>query len=85
MPPYTHIGKTIDELKDRGMWFACADMSGEIMYKCNLTGSMGIVVGNEGNGVSRLVKEKCDYVVSIPMKGDSGSRSACLRGGKTET
>lgn len=64
----TNIGKTIDELKDRGMWFACADMSGEIMYKCNLTGSMGIVVGNEGNGVSRLVKEKCDYVVSIPMK-----------------
>ena len=77
----TNIGKTIDELKDRGMWFACADMSGEIMYKCNLTGSMGIVVGNEGNGVSRLVKEKCDYVVSIPMKGDIDSLNASVAAG----
>ena len=61
--------KTIDMLKEEGLWFACADMDGEIVYKTNLKGSMAVVVGNEGSGVSRLVKEKCDYVVKIPMKG----------------
>ncbi|MCM1272436.1 MAG: 23S rRNA (guanosine(2251)-2'-O)-methyltransferase RlmB [Clostridium sp.] len=77
----TNIGKTIDELKERGMWFACADMDGEVMYKCNLTGSIGLVIGNEGSGVSRLVKEKCDYVVSIPMKGDIDSLNASVAAG----
>ena len=77
----TNIAKTIDELKDRGMWFACADMGGTTMYDCNLTGSIGIVIGNEGSGVSRLVKEKCDYVVSIPMKGDIDSLNASVAAG----
>lgn len=77
----TNISKTIEELKDRGMWFACADMDGELMYCCNLTGSLGLVIGNEGNGVSRLVKEKCDYVVSVPMKGDIDSLNASVATG----
>lgn len=77
----TNIAKTIEELKERGMWFACADMDGEVMYNCNLTGSIGLVIGNEGNGVSRLVKEKCDYIVSIPMKGDIDSLNASVAAG----
>lgn len=77
----TNISKTIEELKERGMWFACADMDGELMYGCNLTGSLGLVIGNEGSGVSRLVKEKCDYVVSVPMKGDIDSLNASVAAG----
>ncbi len=77
----TNIVKTIEELKERGMWIACADMDGELMYKCNLTGSIGIVIGNEGSGVSRLVKEKCDFVVSIPMNGDIDSLNASVAAG----
>lgn len=77
----TNLAKTIDELKKRGMWFACADMDGELMYRCNLTGPMGLVIGNEGTGVSRLVKEKCDYVVSIPMSGDIDSLNASVAAG----
>lgn len=77
----TNIAKTIDELKERGMWFACADMDGDSMYDCNLTGSLGLVIGNEGSGVSRLVKEKCDYVVSIPMMGDIDSLNASVAAG----
>ncbi len=77
----TNLSNTIEELKERGMWFACADMGGDVMYKANLTGSMGIVIGNEGSGVSRLVKEKCDFVVSIPMKGDIDSLNASVAAG----
>ena len=77
----TNIAKTIDELKGRGLWFACADMGGEVMYKCNLTGAIGLVIGNEGSGVSRLVKEKCDYIVSIPMMGDIESLNASVATG----
>lgn len=77
----TNIAKTIDELKNRGLWFACADMGGEVMYKCNLTGAIGLVIGNEGSGVSRLVKEKCDYIVSIPMMGDIESLNASVATG----
>ena len=77
----TNIAKTIDELKGRGLWFACADMEGDVMYKCNLTGAIGLVIGNEGSGVSRLVKEKCDYIVSIPMKGDIESLNASVATG----
>lgn len=77
----TNIAKTIDDLKKRGMWFACADMDGQLMYDCNLTGAIGLVIGNEGSGVSRLVKEKCDYVVSIPMKGDIDSLNASVAAG----
>ncbi|WP_173471868.1 23S rRNA (guanosine(2251)-2'-O)-methyltransferase RlmB [Eubacterium ruminantium] len=77
----TNISKTIEELKERGVWFACADMQGEVMYRCNLKGPIGLVIGNEGNGVSRLVKEKCDYIVSIPMKGDIDSLNASVAAG----
>lgn len=77
----TNIGKTIEDLKKKGLWFACADMDGEIMYRQNLTGPIGLVIGNEGEGVSRLVKEKCDYVVSVPMKGEIESLNASVAAG----
>ena len=77
----TNLGKTIDELKEQGIWFACADMGGEVMYRTNLTGAIGLVIGNEGEGVSRLVKEKCDYITSIPMKGDIDSLNASVAAG----
>ncbi len=77
----TNIPKTIDELKDRGVWFVCADMDGQSMYDLNLTGSIGLVIGNEGKGVSRLVREKCDYIASIPMKGDIDSLNASVAAG----
>lgn len=73
-----NISNTIEELKDRGMWFVCADMDGEVMYNLNLTGSIGLVIGNEGSGVSRLVKEKCDMTAAIPMKGDIDSLNASV-------
>ena len=74
----TNISKTIEELKNRGMWFVCADMDGEPMYNVDMTGSIGLVIGSEGDGVSRLVKSKCDYVASIPMKGDIDSLNASV-------
>lgn len=77
----TNIGRTIDELKKSGMWFVCADMGGDTMYNLNLKGSIGLVIGNEGSGVSRLVKEKCDYIASIPMKGDIDSLNASVAAG----
>ncbi|MCI5805694.1 MAG: 23S rRNA (guanosine(2251)-2'-O)-methyltransferase RlmB [Clostridium sp.] len=77
----TNIAKTIEELKEKGIWFVCADMDGEVMYRHNLTGPIGLVIGNEGSGVSRLVKEKCDYVASIPMKGDIDSLNASVAAG----
>ena len=77
----TNISKTIEELKKRGMWFVCADMDGEIMYNLDLTGSIGLVIGNEGEGVSRLVRENCDYIASIPMKGDIDSLNASVAAG----
>ena len=77
----TNIAKTMEELKERGMWFVCADMGGETMYKLNLKGSIGLVIGNEGEGVSRLVKEKCDFIASIPMKGDIDSLNASVATG----
>ncbi len=77
----TNLSKTIDELKERGLWFACADMGGEVMYRKDLTGPIGLVIGNEGSGVSRLVREKCDYIVSIPMHGDIDSLNASVAAG----
>lgn len=77
----TNLSKTIEDLKKQGMWFVCADMGGESMYHLNLTGPIGLVIGNEGEGVSRLVKEKCDYVASIPMKGDIDSLNASVAAG----
>ena len=70
-----------DELKEQGMWFVCADMGGETMYNLNLTGPIGVVIGNEGEGVSRLIREKCDFVASIPMKGDIDSLNASVAAG----
>lgn len=77
----TNLNDTIKMLKDRGLWFVCADMGGEVMYKQNLKGPIGLVIGNEGNGVSKLVKENCDYVASIPMKGDIDSLNASVAAG----
>ena len=77
----TNLSATIEDLKKRGLWFVCADMDGEIMYKCNLKGPIGLVIGNEGEGVGRLVKEKCDFVASIPMKGDIDSLNASVAAG----
>ena len=77
----TNIRRTIEELKEKGIWFACADMSGELMYNCNLTGAIGLVIGSEGSGVSRLVKEKCDFVVKIPMFGQIDSLNASVAAG----
>lgn len=77
----TNMARTIDELKERGMWFVCGDMDGELIYRQNLTGPIGLVIGNEGNGVSRLVREKCDYIASIPMKGDIDSLNASVAAG----
>ena len=74
----TNLVKTMEELKDRGMWFVCGDMDGESMYSLDLTGPIGVVIGNEGDGVSRLVKEKCDFVASIPMFGDIDSLNASV-------
>lgn len=73
-----NISNTIEELKKDGMWFVCADMDGEVMYNLDLTGPIGLVIGNEGNGVSRLVKEKCDMTAAIPMKGDIDSLNASV-------
>lgn len=77
----TNISKTIEELKDKGLWFVCADMGGTTMYNLDLKGPIGLVVGNEGKGVSRLVKEKCDFIVSIPMFGDIDSLNASVATG----
>ncbi len=77
----TNIGNTIDELKEKGMWFVCADMGGTVMYDLNLKGSIGLVVGAEGNGVSRLVREKCDMIATIPMKGNIDSLNASVAAG----
>ena len=77
----TNLGQTIEELKKKGIWFVCADMSGGVMYRQNLKGPIGMVIGNEGNGVSRLVKEKCDFTAAIPMKGDIDSLNASVAAG----
>lgn len=77
----TNIVRTIEELKKQGMWFVCADMEGTRMYDLDLKGSIGLVIGNEGEGVSRLVKESCDMVAAIPMKGDIDSLNASVATG----
>ncbi len=74
----TNLTRTMEDLKKQGIWFVCADMSGESMYKMNLTGPIGLVIGNEGSGVSHLVKEHCDMTASIPMKGDIDSLNASV-------
>lgn len=76
-----NLGQTIDQLKKEGLWFVCGHMGGDVMYRLNLKGPIGLVVGNEGEGVSRLVREKCDYIGSIPMKGDIDSLNASVAAG----
>ena len=74
----TNLTRAMEELKQKGIWFAGADMDGELMYACNLRGPMGIVIGAEGKGLSRLVKEKCDYIVRIPLHGNIDSLNASV-------
>ena len=76
-----NISAAIEELKKEGLWFVCADMDGELMYRLDLKGPIGLVIGNEGEGVSRLVKEKCDFTAAIPMKGDIDSLNASVAAG----
>lgn len=76
-----NLGQTIDQLKKEGLWFVCGHMGGDVMYRLNLKGPISLVVGNEGEGVSRLVREKCDYIASIPMKGDIDSLNASVAAG----
>ncbi len=77
----TNLGNTIEELKKEGIWFVCADMNAEPMYRQDLTGPIGLVIGNEGEGVSRLVREKCDFAAAIPMRGDIDSLNASVAAG----
>lgn len=77
----TNLTNTIRDLKEQGMWFVCADMDGTSMYDLNLTGPIGLVIGNEGEGVSKLVRENCDFVASIPMNGDIDSLNASVATG----
>ena len=77
----TNLSRTIDALKERGMWFVCGEMDGQLMYQQNLTGPIGLVIGNEGSGVSRLVREKCDFHAAIPMRGDIDSLNASVAAG----
>ena len=77
----TNLGQTIEELKKEGLWFVCADMDGTRMYQLDLRGPIGLVIGNEGSGVGRLVKEKCDFIASIPMQGDIDSLNASVAAG----
>ncbi len=77
----TNLAATIEDLKKEGLWFVCADMDGEVMYRQNLTGPIGLVIGNEGEGVSRMIREKCDFTASIPMRGDIDSLNASVAAG----
>ncbi|MBQ5951338.1 MAG: 23S rRNA (guanosine(2251)-2'-O)-methyltransferase RlmB [Lachnospiraceae bacterium] len=77
----TNLTQTIDQLKKEGLWFVCAGMDGDAMYRVNLTGPIGLVIGNEGSGVSRLVREACDMTASIPMKGKIDSLNASVAAG----
>ena len=77
----TNLQRTMEDLKKQGIWFVCADMDGTEMYDLNLTGPIGLVIGNEGKGVSELVKKSCDYIASIPMKGEIDSLNASVAAG----
>ena len=77
----TNLGRTMEELKKKGIWFVCADMDGTRMYDLNLTGPRGLVIGSEGDGVGKLVKRNCDFVASIPMKGNIDSLNASVAAG----
>lgn len=74
----TNIASTIDELKKAGLWITAADMDGQPMYDIDFNGAVGLVIGSEGNGISRLVREKCDFIASIPMNGEINSLNASV-------
>ena len=74
----SNLGGAIDRLKDEGLWIAGADMAGTAMDKADLKGAIGLVIGSEGEGISRLIKEKCDFLVSIPMVGRIDSLNAAV-------
>ena len=76
-----NISAALEELKGAGLWIAGADMAGESMYRQDMTGAFALVIGNEGEGLSRLVKERCDYLVSIPMQGHVDSLNAGVAAG----
>ena len=77
----TNLAAAIEELKKEGLWFVCAQMGGESMYRLKLSGPIGLVIGNEGDGVGRLVQEKCDFTASIPMRGNIDSLNASVAAG----
>ena len=77
----TNLVQTMEMLKEKGIWFVCADMNGQRMYDLDLKGPIGLVIGNEGEGVSRLVRENCDFTATIPMKGDIDSLNASVAAG----
>lgn len=77
----TNIAVTIEELKKEGLWFVCANMDGELMYNLDLKGPIGLVIGSEGEGVGRLIKEKCDFAAKIPMFGQVDSLNASVAAG----
>lgn len=77
----TNLARTIESLKKEGIWFVCADMGGTQMYDLDLKGAIGLVIGNEGDGVSKLVREKCDFIASIPMQGNIDSLNASVAAG----
>ncbi len=77
----TNLVSTMESLKKEGLWFVCADMGGTSMYDLDLKGSIGLVIGNEGEGVSRLVRETCDFIAAIPMKGEIDSLNASVAAG----
>ena len=77
----TNLSRTMEELKKRGLWFVCADMDGTPMTRLSMTGPIGLVIGAEGSGVSRLIREKCDMTASIPMKGEIDSLNASVAAG----
>ena len=77
----TNIANTIKTLKENGLWIAAVDMDGESFFRQNLSGALALVVGSEGSGISRLVKENCDFTVSMPMSGNVTSLNASVAGG----
>ena len=77
----TNLVSTIEQLKEEGLWFVCADMDGDVMYQIDMKGSIGLVIGNEGEGVGRLIKEKCDFIAKIPMYGNIDSLNASVATG----
>ena len=81
MAKVTNLSNTIKELKKKGMWFVCADMDGTVMYDLDLRGAIGLVIGSEGEGVSKLVKEHCDFTAAIPMAGNIDSLNASVAAG----